>query len=92
VRNAGTSAAWEALTWSVFVHANENLRVSTWSGDTIIGSATISAETLLETGADELGISTLFQPLLNKSSSLIKQVAVRLLEKNARRVVRKYKL
>ena len=33
-----------------------------------------------------------FQPLLNKSSSLIKQVAVRLLEKNARRVVRKYKL
>jgi len=65
VRNAGTSAAWEALTWSVFVHANENLRVSTWSGDTIIGSATISAEVLLETGADDLGISTLFQPLLN---------------------------
>lgn len=63
--NAGKSATWEALTWSVFVHAHENLRVSTWSGDKIIGSATISAETLLDIGADDLGISTLFQPLLN---------------------------
>lgn len=67
VKHAGSSASWEALSWSVFVHEKENLRVTAWSGDSIIGSATIPAESLLEAGADDLGISTIFQPLLNEN-------------------------